>query len=113
MATRKTNTTKAEAELKEVAVRIPVPIELYDKAFRILQARGTTIEDYTRLMLLKVRDNPLFCLSDTMTFGQFKGESIDTIIRCDPRYVEWLLNVSEGFALTEEALNLLNAVQGL
>ena len=97
----------------EVTVQFKVSAEVYDRAFKVLAKRGTDFDTYLRLMVMKCRDNPILELSDAMQFGQFKGETIENIILCEPRYMEWLLRTKDDFALSQEAMDLLSEIMAL
>lgn len=46
-------------------------------------------------------------LQDPMPFGQYRGISVENMIRSDVRYVRWLFSESDIFDLDQEALDLI------
>jgi hypothetical protein len=74
-------------------------------------ARGVDFDDLVRLSLTTLlRSNKYFDLGDKVTFGKFQGETIETVIRIAPGYVEWALNTIEGMTLSPRALDLLMSI---
>jgi uncharacterized protein (DUF3820 family) len=46
-------------------------------------------------------------LEDILTFGKYKGETLNDIIKTQPQYVSWLLSNAEWFTINGEATALL------
>lgn len=91
-------------------VTLELPVKLYEKASSILYARGTTLDDFVRLQLLRLTKNEKFYdVQDPMTFGKYRDELVGTIIRADPEYMVWCLQNVAGFGLTPQALDLLQS----
>lgn len=45
---------------------------------------------------------------NTIEFGVYKGESIESVIRKDPHYIEWAMKNVKKFKLTKEEKKLLS-----
>ena len=46
-------------------------------------------------------------LNDTLTFGKYKGDVIQDVIKDDPDYLAWACDEIEWFDLDEEAVEAL------
>lgn len=92
-----------------VVLSVQVSRALLTKAEKILGDRGTTVDTWIRLQLKRfVKNVKFYGLTDKITFGKYRDELMETIIRTDPEYVAWLIREVEGFALEVEAFNLLS-----
>ena len=83
-----------------------------DAALRALAAeRGMDLSTLVRLFLrnMAVKSN-YYGLDTALRFGKYNGETVETIIRFDPSYIEWCLKNIEGMHLSEEALDLLVSI---
>jgi hypothetical protein len=49
-----------------------------------------------------------FSLSDKLTFGKYKGYTIEDVLEDDPNYLEWAIDEIEWFELDEIATKELN-----
>lgn len=93
---------------KRAEVTCSLPMRLHAKVVQILEARGSTFDDFVRLQCLRLTKNEKFYdLTDKLTFGKYRGELIETVIRGDPEYMIWCLKNVTGFGLTPEALGIL------
>ena len=91
-----------------VQVTIELPAALYEQACYDLARRGTTLDEYVRLKLKGMTARKWFYgLKDTFTFGKYRGETVENVIRGDPEYCIWALKTVDGFDLHPEALELL------
>lgn len=96
----------------QVEVRIHLPDDLVTRATAILTDRGSTLEDFIRMKLKGLtKSSRHFGLSDRMTFGKYREESVKDIICTDPRYIHWALGEIDGFSLSISALELLANVE--
>jgi hypothetical protein len=96
------------ASQTHMVINVTVPIDLYMKACERLESNGSTIDDLVRLHLRAYTSSRhLYGLRDTMGFGKYRDELIETIIRTDPDYVMWALRTTERFGLKQDAANLL------
>lgn len=87
---------------------VNLPPGLTERSLVILHERGTTLDDFVRLQLLRLTKNAkFFGLKDEMSFGKYHKEMIETVIRGDPEYIAWCLREVTGFGLTPEALGVL------
>ncbi len=93
---------------KTTVVSLEIPALLLTKALNVLGNRGTTLDDFLRLQLRSLtRHDRFYKLADRFTFGKYKDETIEDVIRADPTYLTWCLNTVGGFAIDIEALELL------
>jgi hypothetical protein len=53
-----------------------------------------------------------FSLNDKLTFGKYKGYTIEEVLESDPNYIEWAIDEIEWFELDEMAAKKFNDVQG-
>lgn len=100
--------------MTRVVVRLP-PSLLGDLE-PILAARELTIDKVIRLYLRSLvttsKRTGAIGLADEMPIGKFKGEPLETVIRAEPKYVEWLLGKVETFRVTPDALDLIDELTG-
>lgn len=98
------------AKARNCITSVELPKALFEKASAILLARGTTLDDFVRLQLLRLTKNEKFYgVGDQICFGKYRDETVATIIRGDPEYMVWCLQNVAGFGLTPEALDLLQS----
>ena len=70
--------------------------------------RNMDPSDLLRMMTRSFSRGPtIHGLLDTFRFGKYSGETVEVVIRGDPRYMKWLVETSEWFELDTEALELL------
>jgi hypothetical protein len=53
----------------------------------------------------------VFKLQDVMTFGQYKGSTIEDVIFSDPNYLRWALKKLDWFDMDAEARSALDESQ--
>lgn len=83
--------------VKPHVTKISIPVELFERASRVLAAQGTDVETLVRLQLGSFcRSKHILSLNDTMNFGKYFGEKVEDIVRADLRYVLYLLNGENG-----------------
>lgn len=96
------------ARSKDVTITLVVPQALLSKGIDTLEGRGTSLDDWFRLKLKGLVRKPTYYeLVDRYTFGKFKGEILEDVIRAEPTYVVWCIREVEGFCLAPAALELL------
>lgn len=49
-----------------------------------------------------------YTLSDTLTFGKYRGKTIREVLSKDAEYLEWCKNKIAGFSIVEEIINSNN-----
>lgn len=54
----------------------------------------------------KKTDKTVFGLKDNLTFGKYKGERVEDVIKDNKAYISWCLDNVQFFKLSEEALAL-------
>lgn len=101
-----------EPVLETVTITVEVSREVFDFAQRELKITGAKVEDYIcmKLRALATARDCVFDIHDKMPFGKYRGEIIDTVMRVDPQYLNWLNTVSERFFLKPNAEQLLAVV---
>lgn len=52
------------------------------------------------------KPEPISDMDHVLTFGKYKGESIEDILETDPQYLIWLHNNSEYFELDYRLLEI-------
>ncbi len=67
--------------------------------------RGKRLSNQYRKRLKKA-----FSLSSKLTFGKYKGGTVEQAFMKDNRYIEWALLNIEKFCLTKEAIDLLEGM---
>lgn len=76
-------------------ITIKIEGTLYKQAMVELKKRGATIETFVQLQLRAMcKDKTIYRLKDRITFGKYSGSIIEDIVRCDPKYMTWLLENS-------------------
>src|SRR4051812_22558057 len=92
-------------------VNVAVPKDLYDQAEKTLMGRGLSVENFIRVSLRgALQRNGYVPLRAELTFGKYRGETLETIIRADPEYIRWMLNNSKTFITDEAAIELLEMI---
>jgi len=85
--------------------------ELAMKLHEIASVRGTTVEALVVAKMTALcnqyENQKILRLIDMMPYGQYRGLTVEDMIRADPRYVNWLASTSDIFVLDEGATNLL------
>lgn len=102
---------------------IPVPIverpamftveaNLAFKLYRMADNRGVDVGTLVNVALhnLVLRDG-ILDLDSKLTFGKYAGLAVETVIRCDPRYVRWLVGNTDRVNLSDECLELLTEIE--
>lgn len=103
------NHTGKMAEMVEI--KITVPKRLMIQVEKELVRQGADLEDLIRMALRRyVRLPDVFHLDTPMSFGQYKDELTETLIRTEPRYIVWCLLNIPGFTLSGQAEQLLHTV---
>lgn len=97
-------------------VRMPEPeslvIVLDPGVAEVLKAlsnkRGVDVQTLIRVSLrnLAQRTN-YYDLGTSLSFGKYRGETMETVIRCDPQYVVWAQKTFDGLELSDSCLDLL------
>jgi hypothetical protein len=103
----------AREKLDEKRVLVRVPRELYDEVMPLLNQRGLSLSDFVRASLRAIPVRMMvYSLSTPLQVGKYRGETLDTVIRMNPKYVQWMLNNTDifkvdadGYALLTELLN--------
>lgn len=88
--------------------------EIAEKLHTIANERGIDVKRLvnTRMATLvnAFERERILRLTDSMPYGQYKGINIEDMIRSDPRYVNYLVSVSDIFVLDVEATELLGSL---
>jgi hypothetical protein len=96
---------------KMVKVTLKVESDVRDDFESLCVARGLEPEQMFRVMLRSfTRRKVVFHLTDELNFGKYNGLVLEEVIRADPRYMNWLVNESQWFRLSDDAERLLYAL---
>lgn len=107
----KISTRKAYRRYTKISV--DVPTELYEEFSSVLDERGSTMDIFIRMAMRSYMKMPNeFDLSTKLTFGKYRGETTEDVIRTHPDYIEYCLRKVNGFVLSPTANILLQQVNG-
>lgn len=96
---------------KLIELTIRVPEHLLEQVEEKLEQKGSSVEDLIRTSMRRyVRMPDVFHLKTKMSFGQYKDELIETLVRLEPRYILWCMQNIHGFQLGEDARDLLDSL---
>ena len=88
---------------------VPVSNELYVRLSDFGASRGLDVETLARIALSGLlRAGRFYALDTPLAFGQYVGETMETVIRLNPGYVRWAIEHIEGLCLSEPAQALLD-----
>jgi hypothetical protein len=88
---------------------IPVAHELYIRLSDFGSSRGLDVETLARVALSSLlRAGHFYALDTPLSFGQYAGEKMETVIRLNPGYVRWAIEHVDGMCLSEGAQALLD-----
>lgn len=74
--------------------------------------RGVTVDALLGVALANIKaSRRTLCLGDKMPFGKYLGQPVESVVRCDPRYVEWMARTVESVCLSERAVRLLKEMR--
>jgi antitoxin component of RelBE/YafQ-DinJ toxin-antitoxin module len=94
-----------------VLVKVRVEPRLADRIQPMLAARGLTLDQavglYLRAMINSSERSKALRLTDAMPFGKYEGEVVETIIRAEPGYIQFLIANSAHARWDPEVLRLL------
>ena len=88
---------------------VPVSNELYVRLSDFGASRGLDVETLARIALSGLlRAGRFYALDTPLSFGQYAGEKMETVIRLNPGYVRWAIEHVDGMCLSEGAQTLLD-----
>ncbi len=114
--------TEPDYELQTIpAAAPPVPPNTYSITLEpdlvetltaLSASRGVDMQTLIRVGLrnLAQRQN-FYSLTTVIGFGKYRGEKMETVIRCDPGYVDWMTKNNTSAEFSESALDLLREIQ--
>lgn len=74
-----------------------IDTKLHNQLKKLLSERGTDIETFVKLQLRALSiATKILHLEDKIPFGKYTGELLETIIRGDPKYMNWLIANSKN-----------------
>src|SRR3954466_9033721 len=99
-----------ESDMMET-VSITIPKDLFNQAEKTLAGRGLSVDAFIRVALRgALQRNGYVPLKAELTFGKYRGETLETIIRADPEYIRWMLTNSNTFSTDDAAIDLLEMI---
>lgn len=102
---------KVVREPKPVVLKITLEPGVSEVLNAMSVSRGVDVQTLVRVALRNLVQRSSFYGTETrLSFGKYRGESMETVIRCDPGYVSWALKTFEGMQLSIPALDLLNEI---
>lgn len=94
-----------------IEITVAIPENLLRQVEKALDQKGSDLEALIRTSMRRyVRMPDLFYLDTPMSFGQYKDELIETLIRVETRYVLWCMENIHGFQLGGDAMALLDSL---
>lgn len=82
---------------------------LYEKLTSFAASRGIDLESLIRVATTNVmRASRYYDLDTILVFGKYSGETLETIVRLDPKYVAWAMENITGLCISENAQTLLD-----
>jgi hypothetical protein len=93
---------------KNKTIQVTLPTNILRKLEEQASRRELDVSDFIRIALRSMsRKSKFFAMGDTLTFGKYEDEVLDTVIQTDPTYIVWCIRNIEGFLVSEEAEDLL------
>jgi len=97
---------------KELLVEIPR--NLYEEVNKLATDRDITVGDivrlYFRTLVTANKSKAVIDLKDEMPFGKFQGETLEIIIKAEPKYVLWMIKNNERFEIAPDAMKLMEEI---
>lgn len=88
--------------------RVVLPTRLHTALIDLLKMKGLTLSDFVRMHARQfLRMPPQFKLQSKMTFGQYRDESLENVIRLKPDYIVWCMMNVPGFEIDTDAYALM------
>lgn len=93
-------------------VKIKLSQALFNELESFAKARGATMETLIRVATSTlIRAQRYYELNTKLTFGKYSGETLETVIRLHPEYINWALQNIENFSISDDAAKLLASIQ--
>ena len=115
-AKAKLRLVKPESKTKRAPLHpaVCLPPDLHTRLTDFGAARGISVESLVRIAVSSLlRVSKFYSLDSQISFGKYVNETLETVIRLDPGYVVWARANMEGFAISDSAEVLLDAVLAL
>ena len=91
------------------ACAVPIELGLYNQLSDFAAARGLTVQDLIRVgCLALLRQGRYHDLTTKLSFGKYAGETVETVVRLDPGYVQWLLANTDKLMVSDGVTALLD-----
>jgi len=108
VAVSESNVVTAIIQESMKTITVELPSKMVDDIHDALKERGIDLGSYIRMGLRNLAGKVSFYkLGDQLQFGKYRGETLETVIRCDPGYASWAAKNMEKFVMEEAALDLL------
>lgn len=96
--------------MSKVQLKINVSKALTEQLEPLLKERGLTLDQavglYLRGMVNTSASARALRLADTMPFGKYEGETVETIVRAQPDYIKFIMGLGKT-RFDPEVLGLL------
>ena len=89
-------------------VSIEVPKDVAELLKTEASQRGVDIPTFLKVALRNVSPPAKeYDLKDTLLFGKYNGLTLETVIKCDPKYIRWVSKNVDTFGMSDAACDLL------
>lgn len=112
-AEKPTKTRRMPWEPQVGKVTVQLPVAMLETLGAMAKKSGVDISTLVRVSLHNLaKRGSYYDLSTKMLFGKYASETLETVIRCDPGYINWAMKNVDGFEVSEAGLNLLSEIEG-
>lgn len=104
---------KLTPSTKDAIDEIILPKDLRGSLVELLTDKGLTLSDFVRMHARSfLRMPPKFALKSKVTFGKYREETLEAVIRLSPDYITWCTMNIPGFEMDADAHELLREMNG-
>jgi|ERR1700761_6394854 len=94
-----------------IGLHLVLPAGIMGPWLQKLMQRNSTPEEFIRLAIRQFMNSAkVYKLHDTLCFGKYYGESLESVIKIDPSYIQWCCDSMSKFGMSQEAHDLLQQV---
>lgn len=99
------------ARSAKAVLKIELPMKLLNQVEQVLVGKQLSVNDavrlYLRAMVTASERGKALKLDSVMPFGKFKDETLEVVVRAEPKYILWLIDKSTTVKFDPEVLELL------